>query len=198
MSSRQRCRSTRSECIAVHSGADALSQYTGRRAAACLERQQVGGRRDFGALLQGAPQQHKGQQHGWLLEEGGPRQPRRRCLHQQRPVATEQTVCTRQRAGLMQQRACGSQSARRQAAPPAACCRSAEVSSKRRCAALTATHDTLQAAQAPIATNEFMSGAPRRRAFHPSSKISLPGPVEFAHGDSNYTPAQPPQSASCQ
>lgn len=39
-----------------------------------LEGEQGGGGGDLGALLQGAPQQHKRQQHGGLLEERGPRQ----------------------------------------------------------------------------------------------------------------------------
>mmetsp|Transcript_17009 Transcript_17009/g.50756 ORF Transcript_17009/g.50756 Transcript_17009/m.50756 type:complete len:229 (-) Transcript_17009:1081-1767(-) len=42
--------------------------------------------------------------------------------------------------------------------------------------AAAATHDTPYAAHAPIATSEFMSGAPRRSAHHPSVMISRPGP----------------------
>ncbi len=132
-----------------------------------LEGEQGGGGGDLGALLQGAPQQHKRQQHGGLLEERGPRQSGRRGLQPPFPDLT--VAATHNRAALGQALSgFGRGQCRRAVQRPSA------AHAKQW---LTATQETLQAAQAPMPTREFMSGAPRRSALHPSTRISRPGPA---------------------
>ena len=126
-----------------------------------LERKEGGGGGDLGALLQSAAKQHECQQHCRLLEEGGPCQARRRRLR-----------CRGSTSGMLTEAARDLGFDMRPACDIIATCTFMPVTESR-----TATQETPQAAQAPMPTREFMSGAPRRSARHPSTRIFPPGPA---------------------